>query len=63
MYVYPDQRQPDNYRRAEEHDRLGLPGVIKLKCVRFKLWWSARHARAAYRRLFNVRRPRSRRPF
>jgi hypothetical protein len=63
VYVYPDNRQPANHRRTKERDGRERPGAIKLKCVRLKLWWKTRHARAAYRRLFNARRPRSRRPF
>jgi len=55
MYVYPDQRQPANHRRAK--DGRERPGLIKLKCAGLKLWWKTRHARAAYRRLFNARRP------
>jgi hypothetical protein len=62
VYVYPDKRQPANHR-TKERDGRERPGAIKLKCVRLKLWWKTRHARAAYRRLFNARRPRSRRPF
>jgi hypothetical protein len=60
VYVYPEKRQPANNPRTKE--RVG-PGAIKLKCARLKLWWKTRHARAAYRKLFNTRRPRSRRPF
>jgi hypothetical protein len=63
MYVYPAKRQPANNRRSKETDGRERPGVIKLKCARLKLWWKTRHARAAYRKLFNARRPRSRRPF
>ena len=63
MYVYPDQRQPTNHRPAKERAGGERPGVIKLKCARLKLWWKTRHARAAYRRLFNARPPRSRCPF
>jgi hypothetical protein len=58
MYVYPEPRQ-----RVGEPGRRDQLSVIKLKCARLKLWWKTRHARAAYRRLFNANRPRSRRPF
>ena len=61
MYVYPDKRQPANNPHTKEGRE--RPGVIKLKCARLKLWWKTSHARAAYRKLFNAGRPRSRRPF
>jgi hypothetical protein len=58
MYVYSAKRQPANNRRSKERD-----GRERPKCARLKLWWKTRHARAAYRKLFNARRPRSRRSF
>jgi hypothetical protein len=63
VYVYPDNRQPAHNPRTKERDGRERPGVIKLKCARLKLWWKTSHARAAYRKLFNAGRPRSRRPF
>jgi hypothetical protein len=63
VYVYPDKRQPANQSHTKERSGRERPGAIKLKCVRLKLWWKTRHAPAAYGRLFNARRPRSRRPF
>jgi hypothetical protein len=63
VYVYPDKRQPAHNPRTKERDGRERRGVIKLKCARLKLWWKTSHARAAYRKLFNAGRPRSRRPF
>jgi hypothetical protein len=48
--------------RVVRHWRLSAgrigPGLIGVKCAKLKLWWKTRHARAAYRRLFDNVSPR-----
>jgi hypothetical protein len=57
MIGHPAQQRSLRHRRAA---RRSGPGLLAVKCARLKLWWKTRHARAAYRRLFDDVPPRKR---
>jgi hypothetical protein len=60
MIGHPGQRRSLRHRRAATDGRRSGPGLIAVKCAKLKLWWKTRHARAAYRRLFDDVPPRKR---
>jgi hypothetical protein len=59
MIGNPGQRRL-RHRRAATDGRQSGPGLIAVKCAKLRLWWKTRHARAAYRWLFDDVPPRKR---